>query len=345
MAPSTSPTSRRRWLLAAVGVPISAVAAWLAVRGVDLEEAGLTLARADRGLIAVAVGVMFFQTVLRAARWRLLLPRNVAVVPSLRRVLPVTFVGYLGNNILPARLGEGVRAVLLARREALPVPETLGSVLLERVLDTLVLATIGVGAALALGAPGWVIQAALIAVALALIGLTVIATLNSSLGGRFRSAAVRMLASEPTHLVSRSLAVLRRLLSGAQFHERPRDAALASGLSGVAWLLDAAIYLLVARALGIDLALGAAVLISVVAAFSTAVPSAPGYVGTFEFAVATAAGAFGLAPSQALGFAIAVHATALVPMIVVGLLAAWWMGRGRMTSAVGALSPGHGLRG
>ena len=97
------------------------------------------------------------QAVLRTFRWQALLPlrdrRSAVPAP---RVGMAMLVGYLGNTLLPARLGEVIRAALIARIEEIPSAAALGSVLLERVTDVFVLALLGLGAAAAVAAPSWV---------------------------------------------------------------------------------------------------------------------------------------------------------------------------------------------
>jgi uncharacterized protein (TIRG00374 family) len=82
-------------------------------------------------------------------------------------------VGYLANNVLPARLGELVRSHYLGDREGISRSATLGTVVVERVVDTVVLVGIGAAAILVLNVRGVVVSAILVGVALA--GLLVVA--------------------------------------------------------------------------------------------------------------------------------------------------------------------------
>jgi glycosyltransferase 2 family protein len=65
-----------------------------------------------------------------------------------RRIVPVLLIGYLGNAVLPARLGEPIRAHLLARREGLSSALVFGTAVLERIIDLATLAIIAFAAAL-----------------------------------------------------------------------------------------------------------------------------------------------------------------------------------------------------
>ncbi len=297
------------------GIAISVIAILLVTRGVDLDRTSAIVAGTSPGWLLVAVGVIALQTVVRAARWRLLLPERIAEsgvrrsAPSIARIVPVLLVGYLGNAILPARLGEAARGVLIARREQLPIPQALGSVLLERIIDTFVLAVLGVSAALVVGVPDWVLRIGFVGVGLA-IAAVVVLTIAPTLLGR--------LTGGPFHrVVSGVLSVVH----GARLTKRPAAISGAVALSLFAWLLDASIYWLVGRSLALDLSPVAAMLIATVTVLSTAVPSAPGYVGTFELAAVAAAGVVGIDPATALAFALVAHAVAVPTIALAGVVA------------------------
>lgn len=309
----------RRAALIAAGIAISVVAAWLVTRGVDLDRTSAIIATASPGWLVAAVGVITVQTVVRAVRWRLLLPKpagetGVRPLMPIARIVPVLLVGYLGNAVLPARLGEAARGVLIARRERLPMPETLGSVLLERVIDTLVLAVLGVSAALIVGVPEWVVRIGLLGIA-----LSVAAAVLLSIAPRL----LRRFGGGPFGRVAGGIA---SVVHGANIGRRPAAVGTAVLLSLVAWLLDASIYWLVGRSLGLDLSPVGAILIATVAVLSTAVPSAPGYIGTYELAAAAAAGVVGIEPTTALAFAIVAHAVAVLPIALSGAAALIWLG-------------------
>lgn len=224
-------------------------------------------------------------------------------------------IGYLGNAILPARLGEAVRAALLARRERISATETLGSVILERIIDTVTLAGFALTVALLVGLSSQVATIGALAIAagiVAIVGITL---------------APRILARIRIAPVERIVEGVRGVVRGAQVADRPRTVAAAFGISLVAWVLDAAIFLLAGRALGIEIPVHGAIVISAVAALSTAVPSAPGFIGTLELAISTVAQAFGVEPAASLALAIVVHAVALIPVSLAGVVAAATIGR------------------
>jgi uncharacterized protein (TIRG00374 family) len=310
----------RRYLMVGVGLIVSGVALWLVAGSVDVGEAVDVLRRADPVPLLGILGVVAAQTVLRAWRWSILLPaRDDGTRVSAARLVPPMLVGYLGNAVLPARLGEPMRAVIAARRERTGTTEALGSVLVERVIDITTLAVVGFAAAVVLDGPAWTIQ--LLAVA-STFGLAVmIVLLTIGLEPVLRVADRLGLRNRPKvrEVASRFAAVL-----GGR--SRRSTLLAAAGISVVCWLLDASSFWLAAQAVGVELAYVAAVVVGAVSVLGTAVPSAPGYVGTFELAAAGTAVAVGVAGAEALALAVVVHVTTLVPLALGGAISLAAMG-------------------
>ena len=100
----------------------------------------------------------------------------------------------------------------------------------------------------------------------------------------------------------------------------------AGGLSVLAWALDGVTYWAVAQSLGIDLTPAGAMFVAGITVLGTAIPSAPGYIGTFELAASAAARALGVAPEPALAFALLVHALTVLPLAIGGAASLVWIG-------------------
>jgi glycosyltransferase 2 family protein len=274
-------------------------------------------------LLLVAVGIA-----LRSLRWQRLLVPIADHAPPVRRITPVVLIGYLANAALPARLGEPTRAYLLARREALNVFEVLGTVLLERILDVAVLAVMAFLAAMAVGAPPWVVQLTGVAAA---VGFVIIAVLTVvGLGPLLRF--LDWMAHASRFAAARTILTwLEQVAQGFGGRSRRLPVAQATGLTVGIWLIDSSICWLAARSLGIELDPAAALLIIAVGALGTSLPSAPGSIGTFELAATAAARAMGLTAPAALSLAILVHATTLLPVVLAGAAAMLALGLGSLT--------------
>jgi len=135
--------TRRFWL----GVLVSLIFLYLAFRGQDLGRLGEELKGANYWWLIPAVAVYFVAVLVRSLRWRYLL-QPVKIIPS-SRLFPVVVIGYAGNNVLPLRAGEVIRAFVLRRKEGTSASAALATIAVERIFDGLtMLFFIAVAAAL-----------------------------------------------------------------------------------------------------------------------------------------------------------------------------------------------------
>jgi uncharacterized protein (TIRG00374 family) len=287
-----------------IGILISVACLYLVLRGVDLGETLDLLAGAAPAWLALAVAAIVADLSFRAVRWqRLIAP--IHAVP-IGRLSGYMLVGYLANNVLPARLGELVRSHYLGDREGISRSATLGTVVVERIVDTVVLVGIGALAILVLNVRGVVVSAVLVGVAIAglLCVALAVALAAHRLPGAGRAAAY--LGRWP-----RIAGVAMRLRDGLRVAALPRTVAAAAILSVAAWSCTVVAVLAVGQSLGIELTVGQGALIAAGTNLATAIPSGPGYLGTFEYAGQAIALAFGLPAAQGLALALLIHALTL----------------------------------
>jgi uncharacterized protein (TIRG00374 family) len=310
---------------AALGIAISLVALALVVRSVDVGAAWDVLRTARPEWMILLLGFVTADILLRAVRWRILLAPLAAV--SLRMTLGSLLVGYLANNLLPARLGELVRSHHLGARAGLSRSTILGTIVVERVVDTVVVVAIAAVAILVLSVRGVVASAVL--VGLAVTALLVVAIAAGIVAHRLPGGA-RLIG-----FVGRWPAVhdvLRKLRAGLVVASDLRTMAFAVILSIGSWSCTVLAFAAAAQAVGIEPTMGQAALLAAGTNLATAIPAAPGYVGTFELAAVTIAGSVGIAPEPALAFAVLVHAFTLL-LTSVGGAAVVAVGGGRSARA------------
>src|SRR5258708_6360296 len=120
-----------------LGVFISIVFIWLSVHGLKLSEFWSTVQKANYIWLVPGIGVYFIAVWVRAWRWHYLLG-PIKKIPT-KTMFPITTIGYMGNNIYPARAGEVLRAVILKRREGVPVSASLATIIVERIFDGVVM--------------------------------------------------------------------------------------------------------------------------------------------------------------------------------------------------------------
>lgn len=310
--------SHRDRIVGIGGVIVSVAAVALVLSQADLAAAIDVMSETDLLPVIFAILVIVTQLIVVSERWRLLLPPARGRPVRLLDVTRIVLVGYLGNLTLPGRFGEVIRGFLIARRHRMGLPEALGSVALERIIDVAVLAIVTFGFAALAGMPTWMLVLTGVAAGLGGAFLLIVVTVGlvapvswfrRVLPDRFRGPLEPVLAS------------VSRLASGATGHHRRMRIAAASLWTVAVSIQEGVIFWACALALGIPLDLPAAYLIAAVTILATAVPSAPGYVGTFHAAAVATGVALGVPTDAALALAIVAHLVTTLPLAFGGGLA------------------------
>lgn len=302
------PTAFKNSLMATLGLAVGAGFLWLALRKVDVAELRATIASLDATPLLLSTLLYWLALSLRVLRWQLLL-RELGPAP-LAAVSETLVVGYAVNNVLPARLGEVARAAYAKRRLGIGQVRVFGSIVIERVLDLLaILACLAGGLVVLHYADHGARQPTFELVALnagAIIGVAVLAL------AVLRAGNLGRLPIPPT-----VLALCHDFAAGIASLNR-RSALLAAVLSAVIWSLEVAALTQAFHALAVHLELGQAMLVMGIASLSTLVPTAPGYLGTYQLVFAIAMRAFGLPESTGIVAATAVQACLFGSVTVVG---------------------------
>ena len=309
--------SRRKIVSGAVAFAITGIFMWLALRKVEFAALGAALRSARVGWLIPMIVIVFLDLLVRAVRWRVLLSRARALPAPVWDLFKLEAIGLAVNNVLLLRLGELARAGLAARRLGIPAATALASVAIERALDVAALLTIFVLATRAAPgiAPAQVVHAAMLLLAGAIAALIVLALAESSLApGGF--AEVRLRPWPRVHSFVEHLAL------GAAVLRSPSAAAFAVALSLMLWTVDAALYWTAAYALGLGGIMDYPRAIPTLswAGAVSAIPAAPGAIGTFEAFVASILRTFGAAPETALAYALMTHMIMYLQVTVTGLL-------------------------
>jgi glycosyltransferase 2 family protein len=297
--------SHRALVGLALGLPVSAVFLWLAVRNADLSAVRRAIEDARIELLVLAVVAMAAVYALQAARWRTIAPSGAVGFP---RFYEMVVSGVACNNVLPGRIGDLLRARWLGRAARIPAGRALGTVVLDRGCDVAaLLAFLAVGLA-AVASSEWLVRIAVGGAAglLALGGLVLFARVY--IGRRSRERRTR-------GLVRRVLRDMAELLAEPLGRRRP---AVWGALSLGAWATWAVAAILVGRAVGIELGLLDALFVAAVMNLGVAIPSSPGFVGTYQWLGVASLGLLGVAKEEALAFAILLHASWYVPTTLVG---------------------------
>jgi uncharacterized protein (TIRG00374 family) len=300
---------------------ISGVLVFLLVRNLDAAAMADALSRADWRLVPAAIALYFVGAWLRSARWALLLPEHSVSTATLFRAL---IVGFTVNNLLPIRMGEVARAYLLGRWCRIPYGATLASLVVERVMDGLILSgLLLVSLFLLPSAPAYLLAIGTLVGLIFCAGAAVLglAAWRSDAIPRLTGVLVKPLPARLGNLGIKLATSFARAL--AQVPGRKR-LLMVLGLSLLAWAFELSLFFVFMPGFGIPASLPLAFLVGSAANFATLVPSSPGYVGTFDGALITVlSDTAGIALAPATAYAIVVHATLFLPVVLLGTLLLW----------------------
>ena len=251
-----------------------------------------------------AAALYALATVVRAERWHSIL-HLIGVEARRSDCYSLTTVGYMGNNVLPARAGEMLRVVLLDAKTQAGKRSLLGTIVAERILDAIALGAIFVltvygvleGDVLPTDRPLLIAGAGFLVLALAVLVFSVMR--RRGMMQRLRDFA-RPLAGAPRALAGRTGAGLLAVTFGL-------------------WVLEGGVYLAVARAVELDISTSGALYLVALTNFVAALPAAPGSIGTFDAAVAFGAKALGGQGAVVVSYLLLLRFMLYVPITVVGL--------------------------
>ena len=318
------------------GVAVSVITLAVLVLLVDRQELVVALKSANYLYLAPAVVIYFIGQWFRSMRWQFLLS-PVANIP-VKRLYPVVIIGYMANNVLPARLGELVRALLLSQREPeVSAPASIATLSVERLYDGLTLLTIGAVAAPVLLAAGlfdgasasYRTTALLLAVGVmlsfvvALAGFTALAVSQRAVNGLI--TATRILPGRFRPLAAE---IIRGFVEGLGTLNSPRKHVTLFLISLPVWLAEAGVYLILAYSFDLHtyfpsfwlLAL-AVLLVMVTSNLVTAIPASVGGIGPFEVVAQQTLVGLGIGAAAAASYSVAVHLVALwLPVNLVGVV-------------------------
>ena len=296
---------RRTWLRGVMGLALGALFFWLALRQTSWAQVQTILSQVDNQWLITAMGFYIANIIIRVVRWRSLLWDVKAL--SLGSVGIAMVVGYAMNNILPARLGELFRANFTGRRYRVSRSAVVGSIALERTLDGLIIVL-----SLVLGRV--FIREQLVLSSLAIVGGTLFSGIFIVLWVLSRESKRNWFVRLPPAVTPR----IQRFRDGLAGLRGPR-LVQAVRLSLIVWLLEGMAHWAVLRAIGVFLNWQQMLSVVGVVNLCTLIPSAPGFVGTYQYAYAFTVSLFDYKPAQGVAAATVAQVFLLGSVTLVGL--------------------------
>jgi uncharacterized protein (TIRG00374 family) len=341
----SNPNKQQRWRWAwLIGLVVSvALLVWVLHR-INLREVLADARQANGFLLTLTVLLATLTFPVRAIRWQLMLRdadgRRLPWTP----LWHATTIGFMANNLLPARAGEVARAYVVSRQVPVRFSTALASLGVERVFDGIALLGL---MAIAIAAPSFPANA--------LLGGRSVSTITTSAAILFAVAfaLALIIALRPDPWLRLFERITRRLLPARTAERLNRFAeGIVAGLavlrspgrltgvvlwSLVLWIKNAAAFAICFRAFGIDVPLEAALLLQAIIGFGVALPAAPSGLGVFEAATLVTLRIYGVDSNLAVSYALTYHLTTFLPITLLGL---WSLSRlhlhlGELRSAEG----------
>jgi uncharacterized protein (TIRG00374 family) len=334
-----------------VGTAVSITTLYFAFRNVPIRELLGYLTSINYIWIIPTVAAILFAFGLRAARWRFILASNYPV--GFWQAFHPLMIGFMINCVLPGRVGEFARPLVLNRKEAVPVSTGLATVAVERIFDLIILLMLFLTVSSFVRIePGFTVTfgghrldyEVLVTVfnGMLKIGTLMVIGLLLVSFGKTRELANRLVLFAPELLVfaSRSfrnwlketvcrsaVRVIENIASGMALIKDPKRIIICFIYSLAVWFFTALSYYLFSIGCPeINLTLSEITAVMVIICFVIALPSVPGYWGLWEAGGVFAMLLFGVPENEAAGYTLANHAVQIVPVVLVGLVSAWVSG-------------------
>lgn len=314
----------KRWQFI-LGLLISAVFLFFALRGLDFQEVWSVLQTAEYFWLLPAILVYFFGLWLRALRWKIFLDPINNIKTG--KIFSTVCIGYMGNNIYPARLGELLRAYILKKEEKIAVSTSLATIIIERIFDGIVmlgfiLLNLSVVSQMSHSADiRQTIQTvstwAAILFTVAFILFIFSAVFPDVFSNIFRKFFGILLPKKASKTVQK---IINTFFTGVQSLSSPVSTIYALMLTIAIWLLETVFYWIIMLAFPFQVSFGTLMLMNGFLNLFTIIPSSPGYIGTFDAPGIALLSALGIDHQFAAGYTLLLHAVLWLPVTLAGAL-------------------------
>ena len=313
-----------------LGVVISVALLWWTLRGESFGDIWNVLreSRVTLFLLGAAVATLMFP--LRAWRWHYILEPTAGKIPF-GPLWRATAIGFMVNNVSPARAGELARAYVLTRETGrLPFTASLASLVVDRVFDTLVILLLLLVAVSMPSFPAgatigeWSVSRVLLVFTVVALTALLVLVLAAMFPDRLAQLWERALGDRAPQVMARGRDILLSFGSGLRVLRDFRQSAIVFAWALASWLVNAASFWISLRAVDIEAPFSAALFLQSMLAFAVAAPSAPGFFGVFEAACKVALGVYGIDNTLAVSYALGYHILGWIPITAIGF---WYLAK------------------
>ena len=312
----------KRWYLW-VGLLISVLFLFFALRGLHITDVWEGIKSADYIWVIPAVFIYFLAVWMRAFRWHLFL-HPIKTIP-IKRLFPVVTIGYMGNNIFPARAGEVLRSVVLKRQHKVSVSASLATIVIERVFDGVVmLGFIILNLSQIASMPGTeeftkTIHAVSLWGSLIFFSILLLFLLAGIFPEKANSFLFLMIGKLiPIKWRGKIQLISQKFINGLRTLSSPTEVFKIIIMSIAIWLLETGFYWFIMLAFPFRVNFLSLMLLNGFINLFTIIPSSPGYIGTFDAPGIAVLNAFGVNPEISASYTLLLHASLWLPVTIVG---------------------------
>lgn len=313
----------KKYLRLTVGITISAFFLWLVIKDIDFRNVLDSLGKFNLPLLLLGLAIWLVGYLIRGFRWQYFLAHIKKI--NFWTSFKVLVIGFAGNNLLPLRAGEVIRAYFLGQNQDISKSSVLATIGAERVFDGFAIIFLMLVGARSLTMPDWVSYAIEFSFLLfvAAMAFFVLMVMREDWFSRFAKFVFGLF---PQSLGSRLENILEHFIHGLKFLRSPVALTKIIVLTFVIWTIEASFYYIAALSFAFPLNFFKALFLMGVINLGVLIPSSPGYVGTFEFFAVKTLALFGVGNEAALAYALIVHLCQHLPISVMGILFTSQMG-------------------
>ena len=300
-----------------IGIAVSAVFIYLTLKGVDLKGVLSALRNKSYGFLLPAIAVFILTQAIRSLRWGVILSPIKEI--EQKTLFPITCVGYAAIIVFPMRLGEIVRPYLINLKKSIPIGSGIGSIVMERFMDVLILSGFLFYILTQIDLPAWITRSALGFLSIIIFGFTLIilCILKPSAAEKIIYLLISRL---PRKMSTRVEKAIFNFLDGFRVIGNIKKIIQILSISLLIWFLSAgAVYLLFVL-VHFPFGILEAITIIVITALGVSIPAAPGLIGNFQFACMIPLSLWSIAKPDAFAFAMIYYFLGIGTNIFLGLI-------------------------
>ena len=300
-----------------IGLVISGLFVYLAVRGINFSDLGKSFQSANYLYVFPVILIVFLALYLRSYRWGIIMESLVKYDQI--TLFIISSIGFMAVGILPARLGEFARPYLVKQKSGIRMSSILATVIVERVFDVLALMVVLFAVVLKISLPPIIFKTGITTLTIAFSAFLILIFL--AVKKEFSLNKIDSVLSKLPDRLEKSLKHLAHsFIEGLQILPDVKKTLMVAVLSIAIWSTVCMSAYILFFSFGFNLPVINAFAISVIIALGVMLPAAPGFVGTYHFACVLGLTSFGIAKPEALSYAIVLHFLQMAPVVAMGLV-------------------------